>query len=51
LVLLLTRRPTKVAESIWYEAERPRNTATLSSEHFVQTNAACLEIFPREMRR
>lgn len=50
-ILLLTKRPTKVADTVLFEAPRPRQIATLSSEAFVQTKAKCLEIFQREVRK
>ena len=48
---LLTRRPTRIAERIVFDAPRPRTPATLSEEKFVHTNAVCLEIFQQEVRR
>lgn len=50
-VLLLTKRPTRVAETVNFEVPRPRDSNTLSSAEFIRTKAQCLEIFQREVRR
>jgi len=50
-VLLLTKRPTRVADTVNFDAPRPRDIATLSSAAFVQTKARCLDIFQREVRK
>lgn len=50
-VLLLTKPPTCVAGTIPFNAPRPRNFDTLSSDDFIETRARCLEIFQREVRR
>ena len=50
-VLLLTKRPTKVAEILPYGDARPRTVDTLSEASFVQTKKKSLEIFRREVRR
>ena len=50
-VLLLTKRPTKVAEILDYRDERPRTLETLSSASFVAMKKLSLEIFQREVRR
>ncbi|AKH21894.1 nitrate ABC transporter ATP-binding protein [Sedimenticola thiotaurini] len=50
-ILLLTKRPTRVAELVPFETERPRDAQTLASEYFVQTKMRSLEIFQREVRR
>ena len=50
-VLLLTKRPTKVAEILRYEDPRPRTVATLSEPSFIATKKPSLEIFQREVRR
>ncbi len=50
-ILLLTRRPTRIAERIAFDAPRPRTPGTLSDEGFVHTKAVCLEIFQQEVRR
>lgn len=48
---LLTKRPTRVAEIVPFDAVRPRSVATLSSPAFIETKARSLEIFQREVRR
>ncbi|MDO9420055.1 MAG: ABC transporter ATP-binding protein [Herminiimonas sp.] len=50
-ILLLTKRPTRVADTVVFDAVRPRDIATLSSDAFVQTKARCLDIFQKEVRR
>jgi NitT/TauT family transport system ATP-binding protein len=50
-VLLLTKRPTKVAEILKYGDARPRTLETLSSASFVAMKKLSLEIFQREVRR
>ena len=51
LIILLTKRPTRVAELIDFGATRPRTVATLSSPDFVATKARTLEVFQTEVRR
>jgi len=50
-ILLLTKRPTRVADTVVFDAARPRDIGTLSSGAFVQTKARCLDIFQKEVRR
>ncbi len=50
-VLLLTKRPTQVAEIVPFDAPRPRTTETLSEPSFIRTKARTLEIFQREVRK
>lgn len=50
-VLLLSRRPARVADFVSYDAPRPRGDATLSSPEFVRVKAHCLEVFQREVRK
>jgi len=50
-VLLLTKRPTRVAEILRYGDARPRTVETLSAESFVATKKLSLDIFQREVRR
>jgi len=50
-VLLLTKRPTSVAEIIRYCDPRPRTVATLSEPSFIEMKKRSLEIFQREVRR
>lgn len=47
-VLLLTRRPTRVAALVDNPLARPRDSATLVSADFVALRSQCLEIFQRE---
>lgn len=49
--LLLTKRPTKVAEILRYTDARPRTLATLSVPSFISMKKLSLEIFQREVRR
>ena len=50
-MLLLTRRPARVADYRLIEIPRPRSDATLSDPTFVAHKAHCLETFQREVRR
>lgn len=50
-VLLLTKRPTRVAEILRYDDPRPRTVATLSDPSFIATKKLSLDIFQREVRR
>jgi len=50
-VLLLTKRPTRVAEILRYDDPRPRTVETLSGAGFIATKKKSLEIFQREVRR
>jgi NitT/TauT family transport system ATP-binding protein len=50
-VLLLTRRPARIADFVAYDAARPRSAATLSEAAYVRIKAHCLDIFQREVRK
>ncbi len=50
-VILLTRRPTTIAEIVPFAAPRPRRPEALTSEGFVRAKARCLEVFQREVRK
>ena len=50
-VLLLTKRPTRIAEILDYLEGRPRTVATLSDPGFIATRRLSMEIFQREVRR
>jgi NitT/TauT family transport system ATP-binding protein len=50
-VLLLTKRPTRVADLLPFDAPRPRTVDTLSEAGFISTKKRSLEIFQREVRR
>lgn len=50
-VLLLTKRPTRVAEVLRYGETRPRTVESLSQPGFIEAKRRSLEIFQREVRR
>ncbi len=50
-VLLLTKRPTRIAEVIDYRDARPRTVETLTEPEFIRTKKRSLEVFQREVRR
>ncbi len=50
-ILLLTKRPTQVAEILRYDDPRPRTVDTLSEPSFVRAKKLSLEIFQREVRK
>jgi NitT/TauT family transport system ATP-binding protein len=50
-ILLLSRRPARVADNVHFDAARPRLDATLSDADFVRVKAHCLDVFQREVRR
>src|SRR4249920_2907305 len=50
-VLLLTKRPTRIAEILPYGEGRPRTVDTLSDRSFIDAKKRSLEIFQREVRR
>jgi NitT/TauT family transport system ATP-binding protein len=50
-VLLLTKRPTQVADNLVYEAARPRTADTTITPRFVEVKSQALAIFQREVRR
>lgn len=47
-ILLLTKRPTRIAERVVFNASRPRTLETLSDPEFVRIKAHSLEVFRRE---
>jgi len=47
-ILLLTRKPTRVADFVSFDAVRPRTAETLSEPDFVRVKKHCLEVFQRE---
>ena len=49
-VLLLTKRPTRVADRLAFHAPRPRDAATTVTPDFVNTKTQALNIFQREVR-
>ena len=50
-VLLLTRRPTRIAEIVPVDVPWPRASKSLSSPEFVAVKSHCLEVFSREVAR
>jgi NitT/TauT family transport system ATP-binding protein len=50
-VLLLSRRPARIADFTSVGLARPRADATLSDPEFVRLKAHCLDVFQREVRR
>lgn len=48
-VLLLTRRPARVAEFIKVDLAWPRTAKTTTSDHFVRLKDHCLDVFRREV--
>lgn len=49
-VLLLTRRPTRVADFVDVALPRPRDASMLTREDFVQLKRHCLDVFQRAVR-
>jgi len=50
-VLLLTRRPTRIAEIVPVDVAWPRASKSLGSPEFVAVKSHCLEVFSREVAR
>jgi NitT/TauT family transport system ATP-binding protein len=50
-VLLLTKRPTRVAEVLTFSCNRPRTVDTLTAPSFIAAKQRSLEVFQREVRR
>lgn len=50
-VLLLTRRPTQVAEMVVNPMAWPRTTSVLTTPEFVSLKSHCLDVFRREAQR
>jgi NitT/TauT family transport system ATP-binding protein len=50
-ILLLTKKPTKVAERIPFNAPRPRTVETTVTPEFIACKSRSLEVFQREVRR
>lgn len=48
-VLMLTRRPTRVAEAVAVRLERPRTADMLTSPGFVATKQHCLRVFREQV--
>lgn len=49
-VLMLTRRPTRVADVVHFDAARPRSPRTLTSPEFMGAKSRCLDVFQREVQ-
>jgi len=49
-ILLLTRRPTRIAEYIDFDMPKPRAPEAVSDPAFIATKSHALEVFQREMR-
>jgi NitT/TauT family transport system ATP-binding protein len=50
-VILLTRRPTRIAEIVPVDVVYPRDAMSLTSPDFVAVKSRCLEVFSREVAR
>jgi NitT/TauT family transport system ATP-binding protein len=50
-VLLLTRRPARIADDVAIGLPRRRTDDTLADSDFVRLKSHCLEVFQREVRR
>jgi NitT/TauT family transport system ATP-binding protein len=50
-VLLLTRRPARIADDVAMRLARPRSDDTLSDADFVRLKGHCLDVFQREVRK
>lgn len=48
-ILLLTRRPTRIAEIVPFSLPRPRSPEVMSDPEFVRVKARTLEVFRREV--
>jgi NitT/TauT family transport system ATP-binding protein len=48
-ILLLTRRPTRIAEVVPFELARPRHAEAVADPEFVRVKAHALEVFRREV--
>ena len=49
-ILLLTRRPTRIAETVPFDLPRPRQPEVVADPEFVRVKAHTLAVFRREMR-
>jgi NitT/TauT family transport system ATP-binding protein len=50
-ILLLTRRPTRIAEIIAFDMPRPRLPEAMADERFIKVKAHTLEVFRREVAK
>jgi NitT/TauT family transport system ATP-binding protein len=49
-ILLLTRRPTRIAEIVPFDLPRPRQPEAVADPEFVRVKAHTLDVFRREMK-
>ena len=50
-MLLLTKKPTRIAERIRFDAPRPRDEVTTLSPDFIRVKTHSLDVFRREVRK
>jgi NitT/TauT family transport system ATP-binding protein len=50
-VLLLTKKPTKIADRVLFDAPRPRDEVTTLTPEFIRVKTHSLEVFRREVRK
>ncbi len=50
-ILLLTKKPTQVADRLMFDAPRPRTAETTLTAEFIDVKTRSLEIFQREVRK
>lgn len=50
-VLLLTKKPTRIADRIRFDAPRPRDEVTTLSPDFIRVKTHSLDVFRREVRK
>lgn len=50
-ILLLTKKPTQVADRLMFDAPRPRTAETTLTPEFIDVKTRSLEIFQREVRK
>jgi hypothetical protein len=50
LILLLTRRPTRIAGLLHFDLAKPHGPESIADPHFVTTQAQALEIFRAALR-
>jgi NitT/TauT family transport system ATP-binding protein len=50
-VLLLTKKPTRIADRVTFDAPRPRDEVTTLTPEFIRVKTHSLEVFRREVRK
>jgi len=50
-ILLLSRRPARVADFVTFDLERARHADSLTDPRFVTVKGHCLDVFQREVRK